>query len=62
MIFHRINSNEDPPDRICMLMRINENGEKFDAMMVAGSVGIRASSSGTCELGAGLDTLYQEHS
>ncbi|MCJ1271018.1 hypothetical protein MMC22_010917 [Lobaria immixta] len=53
VIYHQIDSNEVPLGFSSVPVKVNDNGDEFDAMMVAGSVGIHCTSSGD-ELGQGL--------
>ena len=57
--YHRIDSDEVPPGYSSVPVKVNDNGDEFDAMMVAGSVGINCTSRGD-ELDEGsveLDTV-----
>ena len=57
--YHRIDSDDVPPGYSSVPVKVNDNGAEFDAMMVAGSVGINCTSSGG-ELDEGsveLDTV-----
>ena len=60
--YHRIESDEVPPGYSSVPVTVDDNGDLFDAMMVAGSVGISYASSGD-ELAdgiVGLDTISAE--
>ncbi len=60
--YHRVNSQEVPPGYSSVPVTVDDNGEFFDAMMVAGSVGISCTSGGD-ELAdgiVGLDTVNAE--
>ena len=60
--YHRIESDEVPPGYSSVPVKVDDNGDVFDAMMVAGSVGINCTSSGD-ELDGGLvelDTVSAE--
>ena len=43
--YHRININKVPPGWTAVLVQVDDVGNGFNARMMAGSVGIRASSS-----------------
>ena len=57
--YHWIDSDEVPPAYTSVPVKVDDNGHKFEAMMVAGSVGIKASSSKRGENGK-LDTMGAE--
>ncbi|CAD6583574.1 MAG: hypothetical protein ASARMPREDX12_001306 [Alectoria sarmentosa] len=60
--YHRIESDEVPPGYSSVPVKVDDNGDEFDATMVAGSVGINCTSSGD-ELDEGLvelDTVRAE--
>ena len=60
--YHRIESDEVPSGYSSVPVTVDDNGDSFDAMMVAGSVGINCTSSGD-ELAdgiVGLDTMSAE--
>ena len=60
--YHRIESDEVPPGYSSVPVKVDDNGNLFDSMMVAGSVGINCTSSGD-ELDEGLvelDTVSAE--
>ncbi|CAF9922508.1 MAG: hypothetical protein ALECFALPRED_002108 [Alectoria fallacina] len=60
--YHRIESDEVPPGYSSVPVKVDDNGDEFDATMVAGSVGINCTSSGD-ELDGGLvelDTVSAE--
>ncbi len=60
--YHRVESGDVPPGYSSVPIKVNDNGNEFDAMMVAGSVGINCTSSGD-ELEEGLvdlDTVSAE--
>ena len=44
--YHRIDSDEVPPGYSSVPVKVDDNGDEFDAMMVAGSVGINCTSKG----------------
>ena len=52
-IYHHIDSQDVPPGFSSVPVKVDDNGYEFDAMMVAGSVGINCTSSGD-ELSNGL--------
>ena len=57
--YHWVESDDVPPGYTSVPVKVDDNGYKFEAMMVAGSVGIKASSSergGSWE----LDTMGAE--
>ena len=57
--YHRIDSDEVLPGYSSVLVEVNDSGDEFDAMMIAGSIGINCTSSGY-ELDEGsveLDTV-----
>lgn len=58
--YHRVEYDEVPPGYTSMTVKIVDNGIDIDAMMVGGSVGIKASSSGASGIGAALDTMGAE--
>ena len=60
--YHRVDSNEIPPGYSSAPVTVVDNGVSFDAMMVAGSVGINCTSSGDELAGGrvGLDTMSAE--
>ena len=45
MSYHSIGSGEVPPGYASVPVKIADNGVEFDAVMVAGSVGIKPTSS-----------------
>lgn len=57
--YHRVNTDDVPPGWAAVPVQVDDNGNEFKARMMAGSVGIRASSSGepTVDEGVGMDTL-----
>ncbi len=55
--YHQVESEEVPLGYTSVPVRIDDQGDEFGAMMVAGSVGIKATSSGDSGAGAGLDTM-----
>ncbi|KAM0800503.1 hypothetical protein BDR22DRAFT_898512 [Usnea florida] len=60
--YHRVNSGKVPSGYSSVPVTVNDNGDLFDAMMVAGSVGINCTSGGE-ELAdgiVGLDTISAE--
>ncbi len=60
--YHRIDSRRVPSGYSSVPVAVDDNGDLFDAMMVAGSVGINCTSSGD-KLGdgiVGLDTVSAE--
>ena len=60
--YHRVESDEVPPGYSSVPVKVDDNSDKFDAMMVAGSVGINCTSSGS-KIGEGeedLDTVSAE--
>ena len=60
--YHRVDSEEVPSGYSSVPVTVDDNGDVFDAMMVAGSVGINCTSSGD-ELAdgiVGLDTISAE--
>ena len=57
--YHRVESKEVPPGYTSVPVKVNDNGYEFDAMMVAGSVGIKASNSERGGTGK-LDTMSAE--
>ena len=62
VIYHRIESDEVPPGYSSVPVKVDDNGNVFNTMMVAGSVGINCTSSGD-ELDEGLvelDTVSAE--
>ena len=58
--YHRIESDEVPPGYTSVPVKVVDNGNEFDALMVAGSVGIKASSSESGGKGGELDTMSPE--
>lgn len=54
--YHRIEADEVPPGYSSVPVKVVDNGDVFDAMMVAVSVGINRTSSGD-ELDGGLMEL-----
>ena len=57
--YHWVESNEVPPGYTSVPVKVDDNGDKFEAMMVAGSVGIKASASNHGGSGM-LDTIGAE--
>lgn len=59
VIYHQVESDEVPPGFSAVPVKVDDNGELFDALMVAGSVGMNCSSSGVELAGGkkGLDTV-----
>lgn len=56
--YHQIDSDDVPPGYSSVPVRVDDNGVEFDATMIAGSVGMKySSSSGT---NSSLDTLQPE--
>ena len=45
-VFHRIESDDVPPGWSSVPVKVDDNGYKFNATMIAGSVGIKYASSG----------------
>ena len=62
MIYHRVKSNKVPPGYSSVPVKVDDNGDVFDSTMVAGSVGMKCSSSGDEVDGelVGLDTVSAE--
>ena len=58
--YHWIESDDVPPGYMSVPVKVDDNGNKFDAMMVAGSVGIKATSSESLAQGGPLDTMSPE--
>lgn len=60
--YHRIESDEVPPGYSSVPVKVDDNGDVFDAMMVPGSIGINCTSSGDelHEALVGLDTVSAE--
>ncbi|KAK3169456.1 hypothetical protein OEA41_008839 [Lepraria neglecta] len=58
--YHWIESDEVPPGYTFVPVKVDDNGNDFDALMVAGSVGIKASSSESGAKGRSLDTMSPE--
>ena len=60
--YHRVDSEEVPPGYSSVPVTVNDNGDLFDAMMVAGSVGINCTSGGDELVDdiVGLDTISAE--
>ena len=62
VVYHRVDSEKVPAGYSSVPVTVDDNGDVFDAMMVAGSVGINCTSGGA-ELAdgiAGLDTISAE--
>ena len=58
VIDHRIDSDEVLPGYSSAPVEVNDNGDEFDAIMIAGSVGINCTSWGDeLEGSVGLDTV-----
>ncbi len=57
--YHWVDSKYVPPGYTSVPVKVDDNGDKFEAMMVAGSVGIKASSSERAGSGK-LDTMGAE--
>ncbi len=57
--YHWVNSDEVPPGFTSVPVKVDDNGHKFEAIMVAGSVGIKASRSERGGSGM-LDTMGAE--
>ena len=57
--YHWVDSKEVPPGYTSVLVKVDDNGHKFEGIMVAGSVGIKASSSKRGGSGE-LDTMGAE--
>ena len=57
--YHRIESDEIPPGYTSVPVKVDDNGDIFMAMMVAGSVGIKGSTSECGGIGK-LDTMSAE--
>ncbi len=60
--YHKIDSEKVPPGWLKVSVKVDDNGDKFDAVMIAGSVGISCTSSGEelAEGLVGLDTMNSE--
>lgn len=58
--FHRVETDDIPAGYASVPVKLNDNGKEYDTMMLAGMVGIQASSSGQLLEGAsetGLDSI-----
>ena len=44
--YHRIESDEIPPGYVCVPVKVDDNGVMHETMMVAGSIGVKLTSSG----------------
>lgn len=63
MYYHRINNGDVSKVFSSVPLKMKDNGIEYDTMMVAGTVGMRISSSGELFHGSeetGLDTLQPE--
>lgn len=60
--YHCVNTDDVPPGWAAVPGQVDDNGHESKASMMAGSVGIRASSSGelTADGNVGKDTLRSE--
>jgi hypothetical protein len=56
--YHRVDTDDVPPGSVSVPVKLNDNGNKYDTIMVAGSVGIKATSSRG--MLTGLDTVQPE--
>ncbi|KAK4696372.1 hypothetical protein P7C71_g1530, partial [Lecanoromycetidae sp. Uapishka_2] len=61
-VYDRVDSDEVPPGYTSVTVKIDDNGDQFEALMVAGSVGTQCSSSVNETVGGsvGLDTIGME--
>lgn len=60
--YHKLDSLDVPPGWSKVPVKVDDNGDEFDALMIAGSVGINCTSSGkeVSEDATGLDTMSPE--
>ncbi|KAL9586671.1 MAG: hypothetical protein Q9212_000740 [Teloschistes hypoglaucus] len=56
--YHQVESGDVPPGYSSVPVTVDDNGDEFDASMIAGSVGMKYSSSSGAT--SGLDTLQPE--
>lgn len=56
--YHRIDSSDVPPGYSSVPITVDDNGDEFNATMIAGSLGMKYSSSLAAT--SGLDTLQPE--
>ena len=60
--YHRVEDDKVPPGYVTVEVHVDDNGDEFEALLIAGSVGVRTSSSGNKAIDgvSVLDTLQAE--